>query len=127
MAGPQVASPVECAWGTARARGRAAMPQMGKESLPLYRPARLSSRFLDRGWRRSRSWIEGTDSMFSPGPTAGRTRPTPSRRAFLHAGTAAALGLAQGDMLARVAPARDVAPPARAVILLWLWGGPSHL
>jgi len=50
-----------------------------------------------------------------------------SRRRFLRAGAAGALGLSQADILARAALAREDSPPARAVILLWLWGGPSHL
>ncbi len=32
-----------------------------------------------------------------------------------------------GEFLALSAAARDASPPARAVIVLWLWGGPSHL
>jgi hypothetical protein len=46
-------------------------------------------------------------------------------------GTLGALGLSLGDLLALRAHARagpgDTSPPARAVIVLWLWGGPSHL
>jgi hypothetical protein len=37
------------------------------------------------------------------------------------------LGLSLGDVFALRATARDPSPPARAVIMLWLWGGPSHL
>jgi hypothetical protein len=50
-----------------------------------------------------------------------------SRRAFLRGATAGATSLALGDLLALRVAARDPSPPARAVILLWLWGGPSHL
>jgi hypothetical protein len=56
-----------------------------------------------------------------------QTCPVASRRAFLRLGTAGALGLTLGDFRAPRASARDGSPPARAVILLWLWGGPSHL
>ncbi len=52
---------------------------------------------------------------------------TPTRRAFLRVGTLGALGLSLGDLLAMRAAAREPSPPARAVIVLWLWGGPSHL
>jgi len=50
-----------------------------------------------------------------------------TRRALLGAGTAGALGLTLGDFLTLSASARDGRSPARAVIMLWLWGGPSHL
>ena len=63
--------------------------------------------------------------MLSVGPNRGRTR-----RAVLRIGTLGALGLSLPDWLALRARADAVqrdAPPARAVILLWLWGGPSHL
>jgi hypothetical protein len=50
-----------------------------------------------------------------------------SRRAFLLGGASSAIGLTLGDILALSASARGPSPPARAVIMLWLWGGPSHL
>src|SRR6516165_8705336 len=50
----------------------------------------------------------------------------PTRRHFLRAGAAGALGLTLGESLARAGEVPAQAP-ARAVILLWLWGGPSHL
>ena len=50
-----------------------------------------------------------------------------SRRDFLRAGTAGAMGLTLGDLLSARANAGGTTPPARAVIVLWLWGGPSHL
>ena len=50
-----------------------------------------------------------------------------SRRAFLRGGTVGAFGMALGDMLSIRAAASSTSPPARAVIMLWLWGGPSHL
>jgi hypothetical protein len=56
-----------------------------------------------------------------------RIRGNASRRAFLRAGAAGAMGLTLGDLLSARATAAGASPPARAVILLWLWGGPSHL
>jgi hypothetical protein len=53
--------------------------------------------------------------------------PAVTRRGLLRAGTAAALGLTLGERFGRCAAARDEPAPARSVILLWLWGGPSHL
>jgi hypothetical protein len=50
-----------------------------------------------------------------------------SRRAFLGGGTAAAVGWGLGDLRSLCAAAAGASPPARAVIVLWLWGGPSHL
>src|SRR5262245_19265238 len=47
-----------------------------------------------------------------------------SRRAFLRTGVAvpAALGLSSLAGVARAEPAR-----AKSVLIVWLWGGPSHL
>jgi hypothetical protein len=50
-----------------------------------------------------------------------------SRRDFLRAGTVGALGLTLSDRLACPMKARTTSLPARSVIVLWLWGGPSHL
>src|SRR3954465_6657909 len=47
------------------------------------------------------------------------------RRAFLQVGASSVLGLSLADVL-RVRAATDSAK-AKAVILLWLWGGPSQL
>ncbi|MCA9181713.1 MAG: DUF1501 domain-containing protein [Planctomycetales bacterium] len=62
------------------------------------------------------------------------------RRQILQAGTLSAIGLGWGEVLARAAPAgRDAEqdstfqsgvstkPPAKACILLFMWGGPSQL
>jgi hypothetical protein len=50
------------------------------------------------------------------------------RRAFLQAGTLGALGLTLGDLFALRAQGGPAGKPrAQSVILLWLWGGPSHL
>jgi len=65
--------------------------------------------------------------MLSLGLNQGQACREPSRRAFLRVGTVGALGLTPGDLLALPAAARDPSPSARAVITLWLWGGPSHL
>jgi hypothetical protein len=65
--------------------------------------------------------------MIVHGLIPDRTRELPSRREFLRAGAAGALGVTLGDRFAIPALARAASPPARAVIMLWLWGGPSHL
>ena len=46
-----------------------------------------------------------------------------SRRAFLRAGMAAPFVAAAGGSAAHGAEA----PRARSILLVWLWGGPSHL
>ena len=48
------------------------------------------------------------------------------RRVFLQAGAASVLGLSFADLL-RARASGQTAGPAKAVILLWLWGGPSQL
>lgn len=50
-----------------------------------------------------------------------------SRREFLRAGAMGAVGLSFGSGISASALARGTSAPARAVIMLWLWGGPSHL
>lgn len=51
-----------------------------------------------------------------------------SRRAFLQVGSLGALGFSMGDLLAVRARSQGVpGGRAKSVILLWLWGGPSHL
>lgn len=49
-----------------------------------------------------------------------------SRRAFLQVGTSSVLGLSLADLLRARGPNTSTAP-AKSVILLWLWGGPSQL
>ena len=51
----------------------------------------------------------------------------PSRREFLRAGAAGALGTVLGTGLGGPVQARETVRRARSVIMLWLWGGPSHL
>jgi hypothetical protein len=51
-----------------------------------------------------------------------------SRRAFLQVGGSSILGLSLADLLRwRANGATQTAGSAKSVILLWLWGGPSHL
>jgi hypothetical protein len=50
-----------------------------------------------------------------------------SRRAFLRAGALGTIGLTGGYRPRAHAAFQESATSARAVIMLWLWGGPSHL
>lgn len=50
-----------------------------------------------------------------------------TRRGFLEVGSLAALGLSLADVLRLEAAAPAPSGHAKSVILLWLWGGPSHL
>src|SRR5690349_2003564 len=50
----------------------------------------------------------------------------PSRREFLRAGALALGGLTLPQLLAARTASSD-SPPDTAVILIWMWGGPSHL
>ncbi len=50
-----------------------------------------------------------------------------SRRAFVRNGVLGASGLLLADRLGLPAPAAARAPKAKAVIQIWMWGGPSHL
>ncbi len=67
--------------------------------------------------------------MLNVGRGTATTCQTRSRRAFLQVGTLGALGWSLGDLFAARSLANPAGPdaPARAVIVLWLWGGPSHL
>ena len=66
--------------------------------------------------------------MLSLGQSTTRTCGGVGRREFLRVGTLGLAGITLGDLLAaRSAAAGGPTPPARAVIVLWLWGGPSHL
>jgi Protein of unknown function (DUF1501) len=56
-----------------------------------------------------------------------RTCQTLTRRAFLQAGGSTVLGLSLADLLRCRAAGAAPTGAARSVILLWLWGGPSHL
>ena len=57
----------------------------------------------------------------------GPADPLGTRRAFLRAGAVGTMGLAVGELLGARAIAGGASGSARAVIVLWLWGGPSHL
>lgn len=61
--------------------------------------------------------------MLFVGDRPARTCAGPHRRALLQVGASTVLGLSLADVLKANAPAGK----ARAVILLWLWGGPSQL
>jgi hypothetical protein len=66
--------------------------------------------------------------MLDLGLAPTRTCQTAERRAFLKIGTLGLAGFSLGDLLAaRALSAGNNASPAKAVIVLWLWGGPSHL
>src|SRR6266704_794747 len=66
--------------------------------------------------------------MLSLGQLHGTNCQRVSRRALLQVGSLGALGLSLGDVLRwQVAQAADPSPRAKSIILLWLWGGPSHL
>ena len=49
-----------------------------------------------------------------------------SRRALLEAGACSALGIGLPHLLARQASASPLKAKTKSVLLLWLWGGPSH-
>src|SRR5262245_25081024 len=60
------------------------------------------------------------------GEQTARTCQSIHGRAFLQAGAASALGLSLTDLL-RARASGEATGHAKAVILLWLWGGPSQL
>jgi len=65
--------------------------------------------------------------MLTLGVQQQRTCQGWSRREIVQVGLCTALGLNLADWL-RVQQARAASPlRARSVIMLWLWGGPSHL
>jgi len=64
--------------------------------------------------------------MLLIGEQKARTCHGLQRRAFLQAGAASVLGLSLADLLKARASGQE-GGPAKAVILLWLWGGPSQL
>jgi uncharacterized protein (DUF1501 family) len=66
--------------------------------------------------------------MLLLGQTRQRTCQGLSRRAFLQIGASSVLGLSLADLLAlRATTGSGPNGSARAVILLWLWGGPAQL
>src|SRR5262245_7445261 len=69
----------------------------------------------------------GPTHVRNPDREPARTFRRSSRRAFLRAGASGALGLGLGGLTAQRAHGQLSASPTRSVIVLWLWGGPSHL
>ncbi|GIW88094.1 MAG: hypothetical protein KatS3mg108_2418 [Isosphaeraceae bacterium] len=67
--------------------------------------------------------------MLDLGVFRSRTCQTLTRRALLQVGSLGAVGLTLGDLLALRRTRAQGPPPgkANAVIMLWLWGGPSHI
>src|SRR3954463_2178456 len=63
--------------------------------------------------------------MLLVGRQTQRTCQTLSRRSFLQVGASSVLGLSLADWLR--AASGPPSAPAKHVILLWLWGGPSQL
>jgi hypothetical protein len=65
--------------------------------------------------------------MREPTPSGGRCLGTVSRRAFLRAGVLGVSSLGLADLLRlRAAGAGGRASP-KSILVLWLWGGPSHM
>lgn len=64
--------------------------------------------------------------MLLVGRQTARTCRGFDRRAFLQVGASSVLGLSLADLLRARGPSNTTAP-AKSVILLWLWGGPSQL
>ena len=66
--------------------------------------------------------------MLRIGQSSSRDCQQWSRRELLQAGMLSAVGIGLPDLLRLEAAERsETAAPAKSVILLWLWGGPSHL
>lgn len=65
--------------------------------------------------------------MLFVGEQTGHTCRGVHRRAFLQVGASSVLGLTWADLLHARAARVGESAPARSVILVWLWGGPSQL
>src|SRR5258708_3651511 len=66
--------------------------------------------------------------MLLIGRQRARTCQGLTRRALLQVGASTVLGLSLGDLLRlRAETGTSVTGTAKSVMLLWLWGGPSHL
>ena len=65
--------------------------------------------------------------MLSVGHTRSRTCQTIGRRAFLRIGSLGVCGFGLADLLRARAMGAAAGGRAKSVIVLWLWGGPSHL
>lgn len=57
----------------------------------------------------------------------GRCPGTVSRRSFLHAGLAGLGGLGLADLLRLESLGNERAKKGKSIVVLWLWGGPSHM
>ena len=68
---------------------------------------------------------EKLEFMINVGQFASRTCGGPSRRSFLKLGASLPLVLGRPDLLAAAETGRG--PRAKSVLLIWLWGAPSHL
>jgi hypothetical protein len=65
--------------------------------------------------------------MISLGSIKSNSPNQRTRRAVLEVGALGTLGLTLGDLLKLEASAQPNNKRAKSIILLWLWGGPSHL
>ena len=65
--------------------------------------------------------------MLSIGSIKTGNSQQPNRRAMLQVGALGTLGLTLGDLLKIEARGQPTAKRAKSILLLWLWGGPSHL
>lgn len=65
--------------------------------------------------------------MLSLGKQSSSNCTSVSRRGLLQAGGLGVLGLGLGDLLRLEAQEKSSSSRAKSIILLWLWGGPSHL
>ena len=83
----------------------------------------------DRGWlgnRLSGVGVCGSLSvMINVGQFRSRTCGGPSRRSFLKMGASLPLLMGRPDLCSGAQP--DRGPRAKTVLLVWLWGAPSHL
>src|SRR3989304_6077930 len=65
--------------------------------------------------------------MIRIGRSVERSCKGSTRREFLQAGSLGVLGLTWADLLRARALGATTQTPVRSVVMLWLWGGPSHL
>jgi Protein of unknown function (DUF1501) len=66
-------------------------------------------------------------AVTSPPPDPARCPGTLGRRAFVRAGLGGLWSLGLTDLFRLRAAAGPAAPSSKSVIVLWLWGGPSHM
>src|SRR6187401_76589 len=66
--------------------------------------------------------------MLNVGTIRGLAGSRMARREMLRVGSLGAIGLSLADLLrCEATAAAEERRPAKSIILLWLWGGPSHL